>query len=84
MAKTEKGFGSEKRATGIVQHNGMEHEVNIGPSKAGVAKSRGWGDAVQMTRPGEITKVHENMAKAKARLEAHPGFKGWKGQPKDT
>lgn len=83
MAKDRSGHGSERRATGVVHHGGMTHEVRIGPSKAAAAAGRGWTNAVSMQRPGEIPKVYENMAKAKSRLESHPGFKGWKG-PKDT
>lgn len=79
MSKDSGGHGSERRATGIVSHHSMQHEVNIGPSKAIGAKTRGWDKAVSMKRPGEVAKFYENMAKAKAHLEKHPGFVGWKG-----
>lgn len=84
MAKDSKGHGSARHAVGIVEHHGSNHEVHIGPSRAAVAAGRGWTQAVSMKRPGEVAKVHENLAKAKARLESHPGFKGWKSGPKNT
>ena len=79
MGKDSAGHGSERHAVGIVSHRSQQHEVHIGPSKAAVAKNRGWDKAVSYQAPGHTAGVHENMAKAKARLEKHPGFVGWKG-----
>lgn len=85
MAKDSKGHGSNgnggssRTATAIMKSpSGYKEEVRFSPSKAGVAKARGWSEAVQYKAPGMVAKVHENMAKAKAHAEKHSGFVGWK------
>lgn len=78
MPKDSGGRGSERRATAEIYHDRQYHDIHIGPSKAAVAKGRGWDKAVSFHAPGRVATVHENMAKAKARLQAHPGFVKWK------
>lgn len=79
MAKDAKGHGSERRATATMKSpSGYKEDVHITPSRAQAALNRGWKNAVTFQAPGYVPKVYENMAKAKAAAEKHPGFVGWK------
>lgn len=59
-------------------------ETTIRPYRGQQAKNRGWSEAVSHTAPGEVSKFYEHSDKAKAKIERHPNFTGWKKEPRDT